>query len=506
MRTLIKFDNKNLDYWQNLASLHFVYGNMKLAERCCRAMLRLNPQQGNYFDMIGIIFSSINKMDEARYFMEKAVELSQHNLTFLSNLLFVMSHDATVKPEALLEKHLEYGRWAQEWAAGCDFPMQRDNIKDPARKLRLGFVSGDLRNHPVANFLLPFWDGLDREKYELVAYSTIPSSYDDTSRYFEDSASLWRQVDALSDLELAGLIVKDGIDVLFDLAGHTAYNRLPVFALRPAPVQITWIGYPGTTGLTAMDYIILPATLVKSTHLEQQLTEKAMYIASRKCFEPHPLAPAVSTLPALRNGYITFGSFNRQNKVNDQVLNVWAQILRSYPESKLLMGFMTEASMIASMKERMHKLGVTQDRLIFKGFAASAEYLGYHHEIDILLDSFPYTGGTTTHHGAWMGVPTLTLNGPTIACQQGVDIMTSYGLEQFIVYSEQEYIDKAVYWRDHIPELAAIRAGMRAQIPVNNESGFNVAANFEKALREAWQLYCRGEQPRPLFITEQGAC
>ncbi|WP_254208070.1 O-linked N-acetylglucosamine transferase family protein [Lelliottia amnigena] len=506
LSTLLRLDNKNLDYWQNLASVHFVYGNMMLAEKCCRGMLRLNPQEASYFDMIGIIFSSINRVDEARYFMDKAVELGKDNLVFLSNLLFIMCHDATVAPEVLLEKHLEYGRRAQIWAEQCDFPSLRVNVKEPDRKLRLGFVSGDLRNHPVANFLLPFWDAVDPDKYELVAYSTIASNHDEISRHFEDSSFLWRQVDSISNVELAETIVNDRIDILFDLSGHTAHNRLPVFALRPAPVQITWIGYPGTTGLKEMDYIILPATLASTPGLEEQISEKAMFIATRKWFEPHPRAPEVSPLPALRNGYITFGSFNRLNKINDQVLKVWAKLLQSYPESKLLMGFMTEADLVASMTQRLLKLGITQDRLIYKGLARIEEYLAYHHEIDILLDSFPYTGGTTTHHGAWMGVPTLTLCGPTIACQQGVDIMTSYGLEQFIVYSEQEYIDKAVYWRDHMPELAAIRAGMRAQIPIKNEPGFNVAANFEKALREAWQLYCRGEQPRTLMITDQGTC
>ena len=506
MRTLLRLDNKNLDYWQNLASLHFVYGNMMLAEKCCRAMLRLNPQRANYYDMIGIILSSINRVDEARYFLAKAVELSNNNLAFMSNLLFIMCHDATVAPEALLEKHLEYGRGAQTWAQGCQFSRPPAQARDPERKLRLGFVSGDLRNHPVANFLLPFWDGLDREKYDLVAYSTVTSNYDEVSRHFEDSAFLWRHVNTLSDIELAETIARDGIDILFDLSGHTAYNRLPVFALRPAPVQITWIGYPGTTGLQEMDYIILPATLARTPGLEKQMSEKALFVATRKCFEPYPRSPDVNALPALHNGYITFGSFNRLNKINDRVLNVWVQLLLNYPEARLLIGYLTDAEMVKSMTERLARLGVTKDRLIFKGLAEMDEYLAFHHEIDILLDSFPYTGGTTTHHGAWMGVPTLTLCGPTIACQQGVDIMSSYGLEQFIVYSEQEYIDKAVSWRDRIPELAAIRAGMRAQIPVKNEPGFNVAANFEKALREAWQLYCRGEQPRTLMITDQGTC
>lgn len=503
IRTLLRLDNKKLDYWLSLASLHFVYGNMMLAEKCCRAMLRLDPPKANYYDMIGIILSGINKIDEARYFLEKSVELSNYHLAFMSNLLFVMSHDATVSSEALLEKHLEYGRRARTWAETCNFPSQRDNVKDPNRKLRVGFVSGDLRNHPVANFLLPFWDGLDRDNYELVAYSTIASNPDHVSEHFRKTAVLWRQADAISDLELAKMIVDDGVDVLFDLAGHTAYNRLPTFALHPAPVQIAWIGYPGTTGLKEMDYRMLPMSFAKSPVLQDQLSEKGMFVTTRKFFEPHPKCPETNPLPALKNGYLTFGSFNRVNKLNDQVLSVWARLLLSYPESRLLIGNITDSEICVALSKRMLNLGISTDRLIYKSLVEMEEYLGYHHEIDILLDAFPYNGGTTTHHGAWMGVPTVTMSGPTIASLQGADVMSSYGLEQFIAVDEQDYINRAIYWRDHIPELAVIRQSTRAQISTENEPGFNVAGTFEKAIREAWQIYCRGEQPRALFITEQ---
>lgn len=506
VRTLLRLDSKNIDYWLSLASLHHAYGDMALAEKCCRAILRFGQPGATYYGMTGIVLSDNHKMDEARYFMEKAVELSHYNSGYFSNLLFVMTHDASVSPEDLLEKHLEFGRRVDEWAERCGVRLPLNNVKDPQRKLRVGFVSGDLRNHPVANFVLPFWDGLDRDKFELMAYSTVVFNEDAISRHFRETSLLWRQVDSISDIELAKTIAGDGIDILFDLSGHTAHNRLPAFALRPAPVQITWIGYPGTTGLKAMDYILLASTLTKTPGLQEQFSEKIMFVPNRKCFEPHPKSPAVNELPALRNGYITFASFNRPKKINDQVLSVWAQLLTRYPEAKLLIGFMTDAEMIAAMAKRMLNLGIAEERLLFRGLAEMDDYLLYHHDIDILLDAFPYTGGTTTHHGAWMGVPTLTLSGPTISCQQGVDIMSSYGLEEFIAYSEQEYIDKAVYWRDHIPELAVIRQRMRSQIPIKNEPDFNVAANFEKAIREAWQLYCRGEQPRTLLITDQSTC
>ncbi|HFV9214586.1 TPA: methyltransferase regulatory domain-containing protein [Enterobacter roggenkampii] len=503
IRTLLRLNKKNIDYWLSLASLHHAYGDMALAEKCCREIMRFQHPGASSLGLTGIVLSDNHKMAEARYFMEKAVELSNYNFGYFSNLLFVMSHDATVSPEELLRKHLEFGYRVEEWAKGCEFKPVLKNTKEPDRKLKIGFVSGDLRQHPVANFLLPTWNALDREKFDLVAYSTLFMNEDSVYRHFRDTATLWRQVDALSDIELANVIAEDEIDILFDLSGHTAYNRLPAFALRPAPIQLTWIGYPGTTGISQMDYILLPTTLIKSQVLREQLSEKIMFVETRKHFEPHPQSPEINELPALRNGYITFGSFNRAKKINDHVLGVWAKIMLANPESKLLMGFMTDADMMAAMTKRMQKLGVSQDKLIFRGLVELDDYLAYHHEIDILLDTFPYTGGTTTHHGAWMGVPTLTLSGPTIPCLQGVDIMGGYQLEQFIAIDEQDYINKAVAWCDNIAELAIIRQGMRARIPRENDSGNKIAVNLEKALREAWHIYCRGEPPHELIITSQ---
>ncbi|EPL3464227.1 methyltransferase regulatory domain-containing protein [Enterobacter ludwigii] len=503
VRTLLRLNNKNIDYWLSLASLHHAYGDMALAEKCCREIMRFQHPGPSSLGLTGIVLSDNHKMAEARYFMEKAVELSNYNFGYFSNLLFVMSHDASVTAETLLEKHLEYGRRAATWATESGVKLVLNNSREPQRKLRLGFVSGDLRKHPVANFLLPYWDAINREQYDLVAYSTLFLEEDDTYCHLRQSATLWRQVDAISDIELAKLIAEDGIDILFDLSGHTAYNRLPVFALRPAPIQITWIGYPGTTGLKEMDYILLSASLAQSQELEKQLVENAMFVATRKSFEPHPLSPDINPLPALRNGYITFASFNRSKKINDQVLNAWASILTGYPEARLLIGNMTDAEMISAMTKRLQQRGISRDRLLFRGLVEMDEYLAMHHEIDILLDAFPYSGGTTTHHGAWMGVPTITMNGPTIPCQQGVDIMRSYRLEQFIAIDEEDYISRAIAWGQRIPELAEIRLGMRDRIPVDHVPDFNIAENFERALREAWGIYCRGEEPHAFLITEQ---
>ncbi|MGP3593017.1 O-linked N-acetylglucosamine transferase family protein [Vagococcus sp. WN89Y] len=503
VHALLRLDDKNVDFWYTLATIHHAYGDMALAEKCCRETLRFPQVTARHMGMTGIILSDNQKLAEARYFLEKSVELSNYDFDYFTSLLFVMTHDFSVTPQELREKHFEYGRRVDEWAKRCNVHLPLNNLKDPERKLRVGFVSGDLRKHPVTNFLLPFWDGMDREKFELVAYSTTFLNNDSVAHHLRETALMWRQVDALSNVELAQLINEDGIDILFDLSGHTTYNRLPAFALRPAPVQISWIGYPGTTGLVQMDYRLLYTTLAKSVGLQEQLTERIMYIETRKLFEPHPQSPQINTLPALSNGYVTFGSFNRPKKINDNVLQIWAKVMVASPNAKLLLGFMTDEGLVASVKKRLLGLGVREDQLIFRGLVEIDEYLAYHHEIDLLLDAFPYTGGTTTNHGAWMGVPTLTIAGKTVAGQQGVDIMRAYRLDEFVATDEEDYLRKALYWRDHPQELNAIRLGMRERIPTENEAGYNIAGTFETALREAWALYCRGEAPKSLLVEEK---
>lgn len=500
---LLRLDSKSAGFWHSLATLHQMQGQAQLAEKCSREAFRHQPNNARYLGTLGVILSDNQKLDEARYFLEKALELKPNDFDCFTSLLFVLTHDHTVTAQQQLEMHKEYGRRVDAWAAGEMLEHYAPVDKNPTRKLRIGFVSGDLRNHPVSNFLLPFWDSFNREHFELVGYNASPT-HDWMTDRLQAGAVLWRNVELMSDVELAKQINADAIDILIDLSGHTTYTRIPAFALRPAPVQMTWIGYPGTSGIAAMDYRLLSMGCLNPPGLEKQFLEKVIYVPMDKLFSPEKNSPEISELPALSKGYITFGSFNRPKKINPEVLRLWASILTQYPQSRLHIGFMDDERIRRQITRQLVELGVAEERLSFQGRMPLLEYLASHDRVDILLDTFPYTGGTTTNHAAWMGVPTLTLCGETLACRQGVENMNSYGLHQFIAMDKADFVSKALYWRDHFDELNTIRRGMRNQIPVETENGFSAAGHLEYALRHAWALYCKGQPAQSFVIEESG--
>lgn len=500
LRALLRIDTKNANCWNLLACLYHERREMTLAEKCARQSLRIHADVPYFLSIMGIILSDNQKMADARYFLEKALALKSPDFDTFTSLLFVMSHDASVTPEELFAAHLRYGNEVSQWVASQGVTIAHGVSKDPLRKIRVGFVSGDLRDHPVSNFFLPFWDNFDRQRFELLAYSTI-EKHDKVSGHFASTANLWRNVAELTDAELARQIAEDRVDILIDLSGHTTGTRLPMFGFKPAPVQMTWIGYPGTSGLSQMDYRITTPGLGKPGEMDDQYTEKLLYMPLRSFFAPSPLSPEVNALPALSNGYFTYGSFNRPKKLNNAVFALWAKIMARNPSAKLLIGFMDDDEMIARYRKKLNALGVVDDRLIFRKTTSLENYLRMHHEVDLLLDSFPYTGGTTTSHAVWMGVPTLSIAGATTASRQGVETMHIYGLQQFIASSQDDYVEKAVAWQHNLHELNGWRQSMRNNMPVKQE-GFNAAVPLENALIRAWEIYCAGKPAQSFTVAD----
>ncbi|UUE12051.1 methyltransferase regulatory domain-containing protein [Dickeya zeae] len=502
VRKVLRCDKSKGLAWDTLAVLLNITHDLDSAFTCMEKALQLEPKNPSFISHMGMVCHNLGRKD-ANDYHRKTIELMPNAFFLHSNLLLGLSHDVNVTPQALFQEHLMFGQRVEEAAAHhhCQFICSIN--KDANRPLRIGFISGDFGDHPVTNFLEPIWNSLDRDAFSLYAYSNFQRN-DTKANSLKQTAAGWYDVDKMGDLELATLINKDEIDILIDLSGHTAYNRLPVFALKPAPIQITWLGYPGTTGMRAMDYILMDRNFLERGALDDQLTESAIYMPSVKFFEPHNDCPDVNELPALKNGYLTFASFNRPQKITDETLALWAKVLTALPDSRLVMGYMTGQECIDYFRSKLIDFGVLESQLSFRMRTGLKEYLGMHQEVDMLLDAYPYSGGTTVGHAAWMGVPVLTLEGVTMASRQGGVIMRIYGLSDFVAGNDDEFMSKALYWSKSFKELSVIRSGLRERMSNKNKVDVSPSFYFEKALHQVWENYCEGNRPRSFRIEPDG--
>lgn len=501
LRANLRSDRKNALVWDALGRMYRDHNDLDRAERCARKAVEFMSGNAGIYSGLGTILGEQSRMEEAFVWLRKALVASHYDPVYHTNLLFGLSHSVEITPEALFKEHRDYGIRVEKWAAAQKLQLLHSDDRDPDRRLRIGFVSGDLCRHPVANFVRPFWNMLANGSFERYVYSTS-SIYDEVSEEFKRSATQWRSVLQFSHTELAKIINDDGIDILIDLSGHTGYNRLPVFALRPAPLSISWIGYPGTTGLKQMDYRLTSTDIASPGELDSQFSEKLLYMPMPVQFEPEKTSPPLNSLPALKHGSFTFGSLNRPKKLNDQVLKLWARILVASPSSRMIVGYMADESMCKRLRDRLENWGVKPRQLEFRLKTNLSDYLSLHHEIDILLDTFPYTGGTTTNHAMWMGVPTISIQGKTMAARQGIEIMRAYDLEAFLVNDEESYYREALLWTKNLDRLNEIRLSMRERFAARQRQDNVASAGFVTALRTIWKHYCTGQAPESFVIED----
>lgn len=499
VRAILRADPANALAWDALGRLYSDYEAVATAELCYQKALAITPNNGGMLSNMAILISDSLRMEESIGLLRKAIKAMPANLDYYSRLNFELSHSALIDPQALFNEHLVYGQLAEKWAKAQKTKFSWSPNKDPNRRLRIGFVSGDLCRHPVTWFLKPFWANLDRDRHELYVYHTSPI-YDDVSEYFADSATVWRNVFTTSSLELARIVNEDDVDILIDLSGHTGYNRLPAFALKPTPLSLSWIGYPGTTGLKAMDYRICGSWMAQPGELDDQFTEKLLYMPMPVQYEPSTKAPDVNPLPVLKSGVFTFGSLNRPKKISEKVIEAWAKILTAAPNARMLIGYMPSPDVSASLREKLEGMGVKAEQLIFREKTTFLEYMKMHLEIDLMLDTFPYNGGTTSNNAMWMGVPMISLRGKTMAGCQGNEIIKAYQLEQFQVEDEESYIEQALAWMNKTEELNAIRLSMRDRFAQRKKEVVDPSKAFEKLLRTIWQNYCAGQKPQSFVI------
>ena len=448
-----------------------------------------SPRFALFLSNRGNSYLKMGEMERAFEDFDRALALQPTLRLAHSNKLFALNFRSGVDPMTIHGSHVLWGRTFADPFTPASKAFR--NTPDPDRPLRIGYVSPDFRRHAVSFFFEPMHDHHDRDRYEIWLYSCRPYEDEFTVR-LRERAQGFRGLAGLDDLSAARLIEEDGIDILIDLAGHTAENRLPVFARRPAPVQITYLGYPATTGMRAMDYRISdaladPPGMTERHYLEEILRlERCLW-----CYRPPQACADPGPLPALANGFITFGSFNNVAKLSQDSLALWARVLQAVPGSQLLIAPVESWEVRLRINEAFDALGIDPARVRFTGKRAQAQFFELRREVDIGLDSYPCHGGTTTCETLWMGVPVVSLIGRSFPSRAGHTLLHAVGLGALAAPDADAYVSAAVKLANDPAGLAALREGMRARIdasPLRDEIGFT--RGMESLYREAWQTWC----------------
>lgn len=476
----------------NLAKTLRLQDRLDEAETACRQALAVAPNSAHAYNMLGSCLREAGRIREAVECFQKAVAFDPGLRIAHSNLCYALYFDPHATPGQILDEHL---RWARRFADPLA-PLARppENDPDPDRRLRIGYLSANLRVHVVGLFMEPILEHHDRERFEIVCYNDAPGALDHLAMKFKSLSSRWHDTAMLEDRQLADLIRQDRIDILVDLNLHMKGDRLAVFGGRSAPVQITHLAYCGTSGLGTMDWCVTdPHMLLGGS--EQYFTEKMLPLAaSYWCYRPSPGAPEIGPLPASKNGFVTFGSLNTLAKVNDGVVELWAKLLEAAPNSKLAV-HVPGGQSNPSILDRFARLGIPSGQLDPLPRRNRDDYLALYNRIDIALDPFPYCGGTTTFDALWMGVPLVTLAGQLPLARAGVSILTNLGMPELIAQSPEHYIRIAAEFAADKPRLAQIRSTLRSRLRESvllDEPRY--VRDLERAFRNAWQHWCRSER------------
>ncbi len=442
------------------------------------------------------VLNNEGRIDEARAAYQQALALRPDHVSCHSNLLLNEHYAPEVTRAGLAQAHAEWEQWHALPLRSTWRPFSL--TRDPDRPLRVGFVSGDFFYHPVGVFLAPILERLNRRSWFTACYASQQKNDELTARLTR-SASLWRWVHDLNDDLLAEQVRADAIDLLIDLSGHTGRNRLLTFARRPAPVQLTWMGYVGTTGLSAIDYLIadrfhVPPHATEGVGYEEHYREQILRLPDGYlCWEPPAYAPPVGPLPALASGQPTFGCFNNTAKINPAVIAVWADILHRLPGSRLVLKYhwLDDSGLRRRLTDLFAARGIAADRLELLGSTTHVEQLRQYNRIDLALDPFPYSGGLTTCEACWMGVPVLTWPGETFASRHSLSYLSNVGLTETVVANREDYAARAVALVSDLPRLADLRGGLRqrmARSPVCDVDRFT--EHLTAAWRQVWRAWC----------------
>lgn len=488
LREAIRRKPDYAEAFNNLANVFREQGQIDEAVAHYQQALRLRPTYVDGLYNLALTLEQQGNVAESVACHRQVIALQPDNARYHSGLLLPLTYLAEQTPQILFQEHC---RWAERHAAPLTAAAQpHPNDLSPDRLLRVGYVSPDLREHPVAYFLEPVLTHLDRSRFHVTCYAGVTRP-DAVTLRLRGLADAWRDIAALPDVSVADQIRADGIDILMDLAGHTAGRRLLVFARKPAPVQVTHFGYPNTTGLAAMDYAVTDPYATPPGQSEALYTEELVRLPEVAwCYQPSP-SPDVGPLPALGAGHVTFGSLNKLAKVTPQVIALWGRLLGAVSGSRLLLLAGAGSQTDQRLRDQFRQCGIDGDRLQLLGRLPRDGYLKLYRQIDIVLDSFPYNGGVTTCDALWMGVPVITLAGNSYVSRQGVSVLSNVDLHGWIAGTPEDYVALAVHWAKDLEGLGQLRSGLRERMrrsPVCDGARFT--RHLEEAYRAMWRRRC----------------
>ncbi len=484
--SVLQIDAASPMAYNNLGIALRKQGRLKEAEAAFRSSVKFAPDHALPYSNLGNALGDQGKLAEAETFYREALRLQPDNFDAWSCLLFSLNYSDGRTAEERLREARRFGALASAHAGGAYASWRCAPNPD---RLRIGLVSGDIHSHPVGYFLEGLLARVSTRQIEFIAFATGPKADELTLRvkpFFKE----WVPLHGLNDKDAARAIHERAPHILIDLAGHTADNRLPLFVYRAAPLQVSWLGYFATTGLPEMDYLLASRYTVPPGE-EGQFTEKVWRMPDTTlCFTAPQAEVAVSPLPALEQGFVTFGCFNNLSKMNAQVVAAWSALLKRMPSAKLFLkaNQLGDPGVAADVLAAFGAHGIAGERLILEGHSGRAQYLAAYRRVDIALDPFPYPGGTTSVEALWMGVPVLTLKGARLISHQGEAIAHNAGLSDWIADDIEDYVAKAVRFASNQEALADLRGRLRKQFldsPLADAARF--ARHFEDAMWGMWR-------------------
>lgn len=452
-----------------------------------RMALRIEPTNVQAMLNLSLSLCNLGQFKESLEWLRGGLELDPNHAGGRSNLLWIQHFDPEVTREALFAEHRAFDAYVLQRTAGKRYAHA--NTRDPERPVKIAYVSPDFRRHPVATFLEPILRNQDPSKFVVSCYSSVRME-DETTARLRALVPNWYDVVELTDEELAELMHRNGEDIAIDLAGHTSDARMLTFALKPAPVQVNYLGYVNTSGMQAMDYRITDGVADPEGN-DAFYCEKLVRLPCFYCYGEPSGSLEVGPLPAEANRYVTFGSLNQSMKFNDRVLKQWAELLHRVPDSRLLLMSPDSKSGADRIRESLEGFGVDSGRLTLRVREYYLKYLALYNEIDIALDPFPASGHTTTCDALWMGVPVITMAGQSYVSRLSTDVLTQIGLTELIARDPEEYLRIAGELANDRARLGSLRGAMRERM--RNSiimDARRITADLENAYREMWRAYC----------------